>query len=207
VIGYVPLISQAFSRREVSISMLDARAGSPPTAAQLLRRHFGDEDADLRVLFRDWERWSAELLESHVSFPVLAYFRSQHDNQSWVAALTAILDVCALVVARIEERPLPTARLTFAMARHAVVDLCAVFRLKPTPPPVDRLPPSEEKRLESFVAAVGVRFRADEASVAKFRALRAMYEPYVHALSSFLIMPLPEWVAPEGAKDSWHTMA
>ncbi len=207
VIGYVPLISQAFSRREVSISMLDASAGSPPTAAQLLRRHFGDEDADLRVLFRDWERWSAELLESHVSFPVLAYFRSQHDDQSWVAALTAILDVCALVVARIEERPLPTARLTFAMARHAVVDLCAVFRLEPTPPPVDRLSPSEEKRLESFVAAVGVRFRADEASVAKFRALRAMYEPYVHALSTFLIMPLPEWVAPEGAKDSWHTMA
>jgi len=207
VIGYVPLISQAFSRREVSISMLDASAGSPPTAAQLLRRHFRDEDADLRGLFRDWERWSAELLESHVSFPVLAYFRSQHDDQSWVAALTAILDVCALVVARIEERPMPTARLTFAMARHAVVDLCAVFRLKPTPPRVDRLPPSEEKRLESFVAAVGVRFRADEASVAKFRALRAMYEPYVHALSSFLIMPLPEWVSPERANDSWHTMA
>ena len=207
VIGYVPLISQAFSRREVSISMLDASAGSPPTAAQLLIRHLGDEDADLRVLLRDWERWSAELLESHVSFPVLAYFRSQHDNQSWVAALTTILDVCALVVARIEERSMPAARLTFAMARHAVVDLCAVFRLEPTPPPVDRLPPSEAKRLETSVAAVGVRFRADEASIAKFRALRAMYEPYVHSLSSFLIMPLPEWVSPEGANDSWHTMA
>src|SRR5881628_1288996 len=207
VIGYVPLISQAFSRREVSISMLDASAGSPPTAAKLRRRHFRDEDADIRGLFRDWERWSAELLESHVSFPVLSYFRSQHDNQSWVAALTTILDVCALVVARIDGRPMPPARLTFAIARHAVVDLCAVFRLQPTPPPVDRLPPSEEKRLESFVAAVGVRFRADEAAVAKFRALRAMYEPYVHALSRFLIMPLPEWVSPEGANDSWHTMA
>ena len=198
VIGYVPLISQAFSRREVSISMLDASAGSPPTAAQLLRRHFRDEDADLRGLFRDWERWSAELLESHVSFPVLSYFRSQHDNQSWVAALTTILDVCSLVVARIEDRPMPPARLTFAMARHAVVDLCAVFRLKPTPPPVDRFPPSEERRLESFVATVGVRFHADEAAVAKFRALRAMYEPYVQALSSFLIMPLPGWIPPEG---------
>jgi len=207
VIGYVPLISQAFSRREVSISMLDASAGSPPTAAQLLRRHFRDEDADIRGFFRDWERWSAELLESHVSFPVLSYFRSQHDDQSWVAALTAILDVCSLVVARIEDRPLPTARLTFAMARHAVVDLCAVFHLKPTPPPVDRLPPSEEKRLETLVAAVGVRFRTDEASAAKFKALRAMYEPYVQALSTFLIMPLPEWVSPEGVKDTWHTMA
>src|SRR5437867_10284010 len=120
VIGYVPLISQAFFRRVVSISMLDASAGSPPTAAQLLRRHFRDEDADIRGFFRDWERWSAELLESHVSFPVLSYFRSQHDNQSWVAALTTILDVCAVVVARIEERPMPTARLTVEIARHAV---------------------------------------------------------------------------------------
>jgi hypothetical protein len=207
VIGYVPLISQAFSRREVSISMLDARAGSPPTAARLLRRHFRDGDEDLRGLLRDWEGWSAELLESHVSFPVLSYFRSQHDNQSWVAALTTILDVCSLIVARIEDRPVLTARLTFAMARHAVVDLCAVFRLKPAPPAVDRLSPSEEKRLETFLAAVDVRLRADEASVAKFRALRAMYEPYVQALSSFLIMPLPEWTPPEGVSDSWHTMA
>src|SRR5207247_7906563 len=124
-------ISQAFSRREVSISMLDASAGSPPTAAQLLRRHFRDEDAEIRGLLRDWERWSAELLESHVSFPVLAYFRSQHHNQSWVAALTTILDVCALVVARIEDGRMLTARLTFAMARPALLDLSAVFRLAP----------------------------------------------------------------------------
>jgi len=144
VIGYVPLISQAFSRREVSISMLDARAGPPPTPAQLLRRHFRDGGEDLRELLRDWERWSAELLESHVSFPVLSYFRSQHDNQSWVAALTTILDVCALVIARIEDGRMLTARLTFAMARHAVWDLCAVFRLPPTLPPADRLPPAEE---------------------------------------------------------------
>ena len=206
MIGYVPLIAQAFSRREVSISMLDARAGSPPTAAQLLRRNFRDGEEDLRGLFRDWERWSAELLESQVSFPVLSYFRSQHDNQSWVAALTTILDVCSLVVARIESKSTPAARLTFAMARHAVVDLCSVFRLEPTPPPVDRLPPSEAQRLERFVAAVDVHFRADEASVSKFKTLRAMYEPYVQALSSFLIMPLPDWVPPEGVKDSWHTM-
>jgi ion channel len=207
VIGYVPLISQAFSRREVSISMLDARAGSPPTAAQLLRRHFREGGEDLRELLRDWERWSAELLESHVSFPVLSYFRSQHDNQSWVAALTTILDVCALVIARLEDGRMLTARLTFAMARHAVVDLCAVFRLPPTPPPTDRLPPAEEKRLESFLAADEVRLRADEASVAKFRTLRAAYEPYVQALSSFLLMPLPEWVPREGVRDTWHTMA
>jgi voltage-gated potassium channel Kch len=206
VIGYVPLIAQAYSRREVNISMLDARAGSPPTAARLLRRHFRDGGEDLRELLRDWERWSAELLESHVSFPVLSFFRSQHDNQSWVAALTTILDVCSLLIARMDEMSLTTTRLTFAMARHAVVDLCAIFGLKPMPPPVDRLTPPEQRRLESRLAEVGVRLGADEASVTKFVSLRATYEPYVQALSNFLLMPLPAWMPPEGVKDSWHTM-
>jgi Ion channel len=204
VIGYVPLISQAFSRREVSISMLDARAGSPPAAARLLCRHGGDRREDLLELLRDWERWSAELLESHISFPLLAYFRSQHDNQSWVAALTTVLDVCALIVARMDEEPVTMARLTFAMARHAVRDLCAVFRLEPASPPDDRLPAAEEKRLESVLAAVGLRLRSDEASVAKFMSLRSTYEPYVHALSRFLLMPLPEWVPPEAVQPGWH---
>jgi hypothetical protein len=155
------------SRHEVNISS-DARAGSPPTAAQLLRRHSRDEK-DLHELLRDWERWSAELLESHVSFPVLSYFRSQHDNQSWVAALTTILDVCVLAVARIEGGPERTARLTFAMASHAVKDLCAVFHLTPAFPLHDRLPGEERERLETFLAAAGFRLRGDEKSLAKSR--------------------------------------
>ncbi len=206
VIGYVPMISQAFSRREVNISMLDARAGSPPTAAQLLTRHSCEEE-DLHDLLRDWEHWSAELLESHVSFPVLSYFRSQHDNQSWVAALTTILDVCALAVARMEEGPERTARLTFAMASHAVKDLCAVFHLKPVFPASDRLPGEERKRLETFLSAAGFRLRGDEKSLARLSAMRAMYEPYVHALSVFLMMPLPAWIPPEDAKDNWQGTA
>jgi len=206
VIGYVPMISQAFSRREVNISMLDARAGSPPTAAQLLRRHSCEEE-DLHDLFRDWERWSAELLESHVSFPVLSYFRSQHDNQSWVAALTTILDVCSLAVARIEKGPERTARLTFAMASHAVKDLCAVFHQTPVFPPADRLPGEERKRLETFLTASGFRLRDDEKSLTKLSAMRAMYEPYAHALAVFLMMPLPAWIPPEDAKDNWQGTA
>jgi hypothetical protein len=206
VIGYVPMISQAFSRREVNISMLDARAGSPPTAAQLLRRHSCEEE-DLHDLLRDWERWSAELLESHVSFPVLSYFRSQHDNQSWVAALTTILDVCVLAVARIEGGPERTARLTFAMASHAVKDLCAVFHQTPLFPPTDRLPEEERKRLETFLTASDFRLRDDEKSLTKLSAMRAMYEPYAHALAVFLMMPLPAWIPPEDAKDNWQGTA
>ena len=206
VIGYVPMISQAFSRREVNISMLDARAGSPPTAGQLLRRHSSDEE-DLHDLLRDWERWSADLLESHVSFPVLSYFRSQHDNQSWVAALTTILDACALTVARIENGPTRTARLTFAMASHAVKDLCAVFHLKPAFPLSDRLPGEERERLETFLTGSGFRLRGDEKSVAKLARMRAMYEPYVYALAVFLMMPLPAWVPHEDARDNWQGTA
>ena len=206
VIGYVPLISQAFSRREVSISMLDARAGSPPTAARLLCRHSDEGRGDLLELLRDWERWSGELLESHISFPVLSYFRSQHDSQTWVAALTTVLDVCALLVTRIDEQPVTMARLTFAMARHAVRDLCVIFRLEPAPSG-DRLPAADEKRLESVLSAVGLRLRSDDASVANFVSLRSTYEPYVHALSSYLLMPLPAWVPREAVQPGWHTIA
>ncbi len=99
VMGYFPVLYGAFSRREVSISLLDARAGSPPTAAELLRRHsYEGAESDLSMLLVEWERWSAELLESHISYPLLCYFRSQHTNQSWIGALTAILDTAALLM-------------------------------------------------------------------------------------------------------------
>ena len=135
VIGYLPALNQSFARREVSISLLDARAGSPPTASEMLRRHGHERGMEaLRQLLHEWERWSAEFLEGHLSYPVLAYFRSQHDNQSWLAALTAILDTCALVMAGVEGACERQAELTFAMARHAVVDLSLVFRTRPQEP-------------------------------------------------------------------------
>lgn len=100
VFSYLPVIYQAFSRREVNIVLLDSRAGSPPTAAELIRRHPGPQGwNELQQLLRDWERVSADMLESHVSYPVVAYFRSQHSNESWLAALAAILDASALLIA------------------------------------------------------------------------------------------------------------
>ncbi len=122
VIGYFPVLYQAFSRREVNISMLDARAGTPPTAAELLRRHQEGHSLDgLDQLLQDWEMWAADLMESHLSYPVLCFFRSQHDNQSWLAALNSVLDTCSLVMVGIDGIPKWQAQLTFKMARHAVV--------------------------------------------------------------------------------------
>jgi hypothetical protein len=207
VIGYLPILYQAFSRREVNIALLDARAGSPPSAAELLRRHAKDPDA-LGDLLSEWERWSAELLESHVSFPVLAYYRSQHDNQSWVAGLTTILDTCSLVIAAMQGPVVASARLTFAMARHAIVDLARIFSPRPRPLETDRLPPSELARLRDVFASAEIAIREGEESDRRLAELRAMYEPYASALSRHLIMPLPSWVPPAGAPaDNWQRTA
>lgn len=89
----------------------------------MLRRW--SESADPRVLdplLRDWERTSAEILESHLSYPILCFFRSQHDNQSWLASLTAILDTCALVIVGVDRIDPFQARLTFAIARHTKLE-------------------------------------------------------------------------------------
>lgn len=206
VIGYLPVLSQAFSRRELNISMLDQRAGSPPTAGELLRRHAKDPKHDaLTELLRDWERWSAELLESHISFPVLGLFRSQHDNQSWLSSLTAILDACALVMVGLREGSYSQARLTFAMARHAVVDMVKVYHRRPIAS-ADRLPPDELLRLRAALAQWGMPLAEGADADEKLRKLRAMYEPQVAALEKFLRMPLPPWMPAERPNDNWQAL-
>jgi len=205
VIGYLPALSQSFSKREVNISLLDARAGSPPTAAEMLRR-YNDEYGmvSIRELLRDWELWSAELLESHLSYPMLAYFRSQHDNQSWLSALTSILDVSALVMVGLEGACTRQAQLTFAIARHAVVDLSLVFRLRPRNPEQDRLPPEELANLRATLLAAGLRPQAGAAVDRQLAELRQMYEPYLHSLSHYFYLSLPPWISQTTLPDNWQ---
>src|SRR6201991_4653708 len=203
VISYLPMIYQTFSRREVSISLLDARAGSPPSAGELLRRNGGDMSG-LDRLLRDWERWSAELLESHISYPFLVYFHSQHVNQSWLGALTAILDTSALVIAGIDDGPIRQAKLTLAMARHAVVELTQNFSLSPPGPAPDRLPTSSFTLLRKMLAEADVSMRDSTATEQKLSELRRMYEPYVQALSDYLLISLPQWFRISEMPDSWQ---
>src|SRR5580693_521913 len=150
VIGYLPVVYASFSRREIQISMLDARAGSPPTATELLVRLAGTSEhpaaIDQAVLdgcLRDWERWAGELLESHISYPVLSFFRSQHSNQSWLGALTTMLDVTSLVLTGIDGVHPGQAKLTFAMARHAAVDLAQVVNARYDSAAAERLSEAE----------------------------------------------------------------
>ena len=205
VIGYLPALNQSFASREVSISLLDARAGSPPTASEMLRRHGHERGNEaLRQLLHEWERWSAELLEGHLSYPVLAYFRSQHDNQSWLAALTAILDTCALIMAGLEGACERQAELTFAMARHAVIDLALVFRTDPIDPNPDRLPPERLAELRLLLASKGQQLNEGDAVSRKLRELRLLYEPYLNALAAHFQVSLPPWIAEEEWVDNWQ---
>ncbi len=205
VIGYLPTIYSSFSRREIEISLLDARAGSPPSAAELLSR-FGNcpQQAVLDQIFKDWERWAAEVLESHLSYPALSFFRSQHNNQSWLAALITILDASALVIAGVDGLHPEQAKITFAMARHAVVDLAQVVNASYNPNTPDRLPEQELNRLRQQLAERGVKLREGAAFEEKLAHLRSQYESYAVSIALNLSITLPPWIHPGRQKDNWQ---
>jgi hypothetical protein len=205
VIGYLPIIYQAFAERELEISLLDSRAGSPPTATEMLNRLGCCPDGRvLDEIFRDWERWSAKLLANHLSYPVLSFFRSQHSNQSWLSALTVMLDVTSLVIVGIEGIRPEQAKLTFAMARHAVVDLAQVIHADYDPEPPSRLSVPDLEQIRTSLAANGLRLREDEAADQKLAKLRSLYEPYAHANAARLLITLPPWMRREKKKDNWQ---
>ncbi len=206
VIGYLPVTYQAFSRREGPISLLDARAGSPPPAGALLWRYRSDPSGErLGELLREWERWAADVLESHLSYPPLAYFRSQHSNQSWLAALTTILDASALVIVGREGWCVKQGELTFAMARHAMVDLAQVFNTPPQAPSAQRLTPDQFERLRARLAGGGLQLRGGSDLFARLGELRSMYEPLAAALADRFAVALPPWVLETERPDNWQT--
>jgi len=205
VFAYLPVIYQSFSRREVRLTLLDAWAGSPPAAAEVLRRVAVAGDlSPLGDFFKAWEYWCSEVLESHISYPALAYFRSQHQRQSWISALTTVLDVSALTKVGIDGVSAWPAHLTFAIARHAAVDLVQVFGLRPDRG-VDRLPPDERAALRRDLEAAGLKPNDSPDADAELERLRRSYEPYVAALSNRFLMPLPPWRHASGVRFNWHT--
>ena len=208
IIGYVPIIYQAFSRREVEISLLDARAGSPPSATELLRRHYRNQQVEELVRYLcEWERWCAELLESHLSYPVLTYYRSQHERQSWLAALTTILDTSSLFIVGFEGITAPTVRFTFAIARHAAVDLAQVYGIPPLNPKRNRLSPADFAQMRAALSEVGLRLQHEADAEQRLSEIRRMYEPFINALADHLLLNLPPWIIASRTVDDWQTSA
>jgi hypothetical protein len=197
VIGYLPSVYFGFSRREIAVSQLATRAGTPPTAVHLLRRiSERDRWEQLRDYLAAAEEWVAELMETHLSYPLLAYYRSQHVNQNWLAALTTIVDTSAAVIAALPEGEPAIAEQTYGIGRHALSDLAHVFRVRPGP--ANRL--TDEgfdalwDALESHEGA-----RTDRETMRRrLDHLRAAYEPNAIGLSVALALALPGWAPGEG---------
>lgn len=209
VISYLPVLYQSFGRREAFIALLDARAGSPPAAGRMLLRipPIAENAGCLNDFLTEGERWTAELLEGHLSFPVLGQYRSQHDNQSWLAGLACILDSAALLLTVIEGGGRTQARLAFAMARHAVVDLGLVVREQPMTPIEDRLPPERLTELLINLKAAGVGIRDSSEARTRLIELRGLYEPFVASLANFYRLTVPTVWPTEEKPDNWRTSA
>jgi hypothetical protein len=208
IISYLPVLYQAFSRRETTISLLDARAGSPPTALEFILRLAHCHKLDSAdSLLAELERWAAELLESHLSFPVLSYYRSQHDNQSWLSTLTMTLDACAMLMTRVRQRDSYQAQLTFAMARHAAVDLGVILRTRPDSPSANRLSAEGRRKIEQSLREAGVELKDSPEAEAIFDQMRGIYEPFLNALAELFLFTLPP-IVPEGSPvDNWQRSA
>jgi hypothetical protein len=214
VIGYVPVLYNAFSRREVQMLLLDSKAGSDPMGEELLRRHAEAGClGEMPAFLKEWERFGAELLESYLSYPLLAYYRSQHDNQSWLRSLTAVMDACALIEVGFENdepwvRPLRfQARATFAMARHVVVDLAYILDVPPIDGKLVRLSPDGFDQIQATLARHGLNLKKSEDARRHLDEVRQMYEPYVQGLAHELVLDLPLWCDPAPHIDNWQTSA
>ncbi len=187
---------------------MDARAGSPPSASETLLRlaRSGHLDASDSLL-SEWERWSSELLESHLSFPSLGYYRSQHNNQSWLAAVTTMLDTCSIMLSGVKGFDPYRAQLTFAMARHVVVDLSLVLKTPVRECAPSRVTIEQLSRLREQLLAARVEMHELPLMEAKLTQLRSFYEPFVRALATHFLFKLPEIVEDQPAADNWQRSA
>jgi hypothetical protein len=194
MITYLPVLHQAYGAREVVNILIHSRAGSPPGAIKLLRRYSGSDRAEvLRNHLREAERWMAEILQSHLSHPVLSFYRPQHWGQSWLISLTIILDACALLIVGGNGLPASQARITYRLGLRLLKDLTEALSLTLDPGSQSRLTEADLAALRAELkVAVPTLTLGPEASDQLLRLVRR-YDVYLLALSAWLVIPLPPW--------------
>lgn len=193
MVSYLPVLYQHFSRRDAQIIELDARAGSPPEAGTLLLRYADLSNSHaLERFLADWERWAADLAESHSAYPMLAFYRSQHHNNSWLASLTLVLDVSTLLLAGAENIDLLQAAACHAAARRVLIELTGALNVKPVESTArDRIMPSDLCKIAAFFQSAGIGWQDGDQS-AVIGQLRLKYESMLEGLSAYLLLPLPQ---------------
>ena len=192
VIAYLPVLYQAFNRREVGVLLLDARAGSPPSGPELLHRMGSAGVASsLPQLFAEWERWVADVLESHMSYPILALFRSPHDYTSWVTSLGSVLDAATLILTSVDDESDERAKLLYGTGVHAVEDLFYYFRLTERESVIQR---NEFEDVLNDMKNDGFAIRPVDEAFASFTEKRAKYAPRLDAIVVLLAAPPGQWI-------------
>jgi hypothetical protein len=192
VIAYLPVLYQAFNRREVGVLLLDARAGSPPSGPELLHR-LGSAGvaSSLPELFAEWERWVADVLETHMSYPLLALFRSPHDDTSWITSLGAVLDAATLILTSVDGEPDERAKLMYGTGVHAVEDLFYYLRLAEREAVIQR---DEFEDVLDDLKEDGFSVRPVDEAFGRFTEKRAKYASRLDAIAVLLAAPPALWI-------------
>jgi hypothetical protein len=193
VITLLYSLFQSFQRREVSVVTLDALAGAPPSGVTLLERCKQFEMLpQLDRTFEEWRGWSAEVLESHLAYPTLLFFRSSHDNEAWLNSFGAVMDAAALVITCVEGCPTGLAHLMIKVGGHLVEDMA--FRGRYT---ADGLPWVEREDFDEAVRrlrAAGYRIPDPDRGWTEFTRLRGSYASPLIALSRYLAIAPAPWI-------------
>ena len=191
VVTFLFSLFGSYQRREVSVVTLEATAGVPPSAVVLL-----ESLARLALVtrlpefFGEWERWAAEVLDSHVAYPLLGYFRSSHDNLSWISALGTVLDAASLVLTTIRDLPRGDAELVKRVGSHLVEDITNLGFRSAGSVGIDR--PAFDTVYARLAGAGYQLVPADEAWEA-FSAARATYAPGLEAMATYWAVPSTSW--------------
>jgi hypothetical protein len=207
VVGYLPVFYQSFSSRELTISLLDARSGSPPSAVGLLRATAAQTHQMVRQL-EIWEQWASQVLENHLSYPMLAYFRSHHANQSWLTALVSIIDYAGVIAICSQGELKDQARFTVAMGRHVVADMASLFGLEKEfqayrRKGCQRVSPEGTAGVAKVLEGSPL-FDASLLTEQKLRAECERYEPEAAALGDYFLMSLPSWLPAAEGQNNWR---
>jgi hypothetical protein len=195
VITFLFSLFGSYQRREVLVVRLAARAKSPPSAATLLETYarLGIVD-QLPTLFAEWEAWTAEVLDTHIAYPLLGFFRSSHDNTSWISSLGAVLDAAALVLTTIRGVSRAQAEITKRVGAHFVEDITNNFGLAGNGSSVDQLQFEQVyRRLEQ----AGYDLEPEEEAWRRFERGRGSYAGRLDALAAFWATPATLWNGPK----------
>jgi ABC-type multidrug transport system fused ATPase/permease subunit len=193
VVTYLFSLYGSFQRREVLVTTLDARAGAPPSGVALLETcQRADLLGELPELFGAWERWAAEVLDSHVAYPILGYFRSSHDNESWIASLGAMLDASVLVLTTVEGQPRGRAEMLVAIGVHLVEDVSNFFGFSNDGRVgVERV---EYDAARARLETAGFSLESAEIGWILFAQIRGRYASRLNELAAYWMTPPALWI-------------